>query len=208
MPDAGGAEEAAAALAERFDPALVPPGQLAQVLRDAGAIEKMMANIASLAAARMAAGRAGGRGRLARRCGSWPRPRACRWPRRPGQWRRPGQLEAQPEVAAAARAGGLSRPQLALVAGAVARRPGPLPELLALAQTGLAERAGRRGGPGPGRPGRPRGPAPGRAPGPGPAGLHRRRRHRPPARPGPARGRGPGHGRHRPPGRPGLCPGP
>ena len=38
--------QAAASLAQRFDPSLAPPGQLAQVLRDAGAIEKMMATVA------------------------------------------------------------------------------------------------------------------------------------------------------------------
>ena len=46
------------------------------------------------------------------------------------------QLEAQPEVAAAALAGELSRPQLGLVAGAVAVNPGAAPRLLALAQGG------------------------------------------------------------------------
>jgi hypothetical protein len=42
--------QAAASLAGRFDAALVAPGQLAQALGDAGAIEKMMATVASTTA--------------------------------------------------------------------------------------------------------------------------------------------------------------
>ena len=48
--------KAAAVLAEHFDPALVAPAQLAQVLADAGTVEKMMATIAALVAARLATG--------------------------------------------------------------------------------------------------------------------------------------------------------
>ena len=137
---------AVAALAQRFDPALVPPAQLAQVVGDAGAIEKMMATIASLAAARLA------------RCGpaaTAPRQAARELAQASGTslleaaraLEAAGQLEAQPEVAAAARAGPLSRPQLGLVAGAVAVNRAAAPELLALAQSGslgeLAEGAAR-----------------------------------------------------------------
>ena len=137
---------AVAALAQRFDPALVPPAQLAQVVGDAGAIEKMMATIASLAAARLA------------RCGpaaTGPRQAARELAQASGTslleaaraLEAAGQLEAQPEVAAAARAGALSRPQLGLVAGAVAVNRAAAPELLALAKSGslgeLAEGAAR-----------------------------------------------------------------
>ena len=141
--------QAAAALAERFDPALVPTGQLAQVLGDAGAIEKMMATISSLCAARLA--RAGPPAtaprqavrELAQASGTslLEAARALEAAKA---------LEAQPEVAAAARAGRLSRPQLALVAGAVALDSSSAPGLLALAQTGsLSELADASAGPGP-----------------------------------------------------------
>ncbi len=97
---------AVAALAQRFDPALVPPAQLAQVVGDAGAIEKMMATVASLAAARLA------------RCGpaaTAPRQAARELAQASGTslveaaraLEAARQLEAQPEVAAAARAGAL-----------------------------------------------------------------------------------------------------
>lgn len=127
--------QAAACLAGRFDPALVAPPQLAQVLRDAGAIEKMMAAVASLTAARMAAtGPTATAARqavrdLAHASGTslFDANRALEASR---------QLEAQPDVASAARAGELSRHQLALVAGAVAVNAGATPQLLALARTG------------------------------------------------------------------------
>jgi hypothetical protein len=138
--------QAVVALAERFDPALVPPGQLAQVVGDAGAIEKTMAHVAVRAAARMAscgpvavAPRQAVR-ELAQASGTSlsEAARALEAAR---------QAQAQPEVAAAARAGKLSRPQLALVAGAVALDGASAPGLLALAQAGslseLADGAAR-----------------------------------------------------------------
>jgi hypothetical protein len=126
---------AVAALAQRFDPALVPPAQLAQVVHDAGAIEKTMATVAALAAARLArtgpaatAPRQAAR-ELARASGTSlvEAARALEAAR---------QLEAEPLVAAAARAGALSRPQLGLVAGAVAVNGAAAPQLLALAKSG------------------------------------------------------------------------
>ncbi len=125
----------AACLAGRFDPALVRPDQLAQVLRDAGAIEKMMATVASLTAARMAAtGPTATAARqavreLAHASGTslFDANRALEASR---------QLEGQPDVASAARAGELSRQQLALVAGAAAVNADATPQLLALARTG------------------------------------------------------------------------
>jgi hypothetical protein len=126
---------AAACLAGRFDPALVRPDQLAQVLRDAGAIEKMMATVASLTAARMAAtGPTATAARqavreLAHASGTslFDANRALEASR---------QLEGQPDVASAALAGELSRQQLALVAGAAAVNADATPQLLALARTG------------------------------------------------------------------------
>ena len=50
-----GLKQAATTIVALFDPTLVPPGQLAQVVEDAGAVEKLMATLASLAAAHMAA---------------------------------------------------------------------------------------------------------------------------------------------------------
>ena len=137
---------AVAALAQRFDPALVPPGQLAQVLRDAGAIEKMMATVACLVAARLArSGPAATAPRQAARDLAHASGTSLLEAERALQ--AAGQLEAEPEVAAAARAGQLSRPQLGLVAGAVAVNGAAAPELLALAKSGslseLAEGAAR-----------------------------------------------------------------
>jgi hypothetical protein len=138
--------QATAALAERFDTARVAPGQLAQVVRDAGAVEKMMATIASLAAAHMAScGPAASSGRqavleLAQASGTslTEAGRALEASK---------QAEAQPEVAAAARAGLLSRQQMTLVAGAVAVNAGSASGLVALAQRAslseLAEGAAR-----------------------------------------------------------------
>ena len=127
--------QAAASLAQRFDPSLVPPGQLAPVLGDAGAIEKMMATVAALAAARMArSGPAATAGRQAARDLAQASGTSLLEAERALQAAQ--QLEAQPEVAAAALAGELSRPQLGLVAGAVAVNAGAAPRLLALAQGG------------------------------------------------------------------------
>jgi hypothetical protein len=138
--------QAAARLAQRFDPALVPPAQLAQVLRDAGAIEKMMATVASLVAARLArSGPAATAGRQAARDLAQASGTSLVEAERALQAAK--QLETQPEVGAAALAGELSRPQLGLVAGAVAVNSSAAPELLALAKTGslgeLAEGAAR-----------------------------------------------------------------
>ena len=143
-----GLRAAVAALARRFDPALVPPAQLGQVVGDAGAIEKMMATIAALAAARMArTGPAATAPRQAARELAQASGTSVLEAARALEAAR--QLEAQPEVAAAARAGALSRPQLGLVAGAVAVNRAAAPELLALAESGslgeLAEGAARAG---------------------------------------------------------------
>jgi hypothetical protein len=47
-------KQAVSAFAARFDAALVPPAQLAEVLADAGTIEKIFANIAATSAAQIA----------------------------------------------------------------------------------------------------------------------------------------------------------
>ncbi|HTT92776.1 MAG TPA: hypothetical protein VMF65_24685 [Acidimicrobiales bacterium] len=126
---------AAACLAGRFDPALLAPDQLAQALRDAGAIEKMMSSVASLTAARMAA--TGPTATAARQA-----VRELAHASGTSLFEANRALEAgklltsQPDVTAAALAGELSRQQLALVAGAVAVNAGAAPKLLALAKTG------------------------------------------------------------------------
>ena len=76
-----GLKQACSAFAARFDAALVPPAQLAQVLADAGTIEKIFANIAALSAARMA----GGAGGSVARSGHWPGARLWDLAQRSGQ---------------------------------------------------------------------------------------------------------------------------
>ena len=189
MPNAVGAEAGGGQPGPSASSTLwPPPGQLAQVLRDAGAIEKMMATVACLAAARMArsgpaatAGRQAGRD-LAQASGTslLEAARALQAAQ---------QLEAEPLVAGAALAGELSRPQLGLMAGAVAVSPGAAPQLLALAQAGPL---------GPGPPTRASKPAAKACTARGPAPLRRRLGYQPPASQGhTGRGR-PGHGGHRP----------
>ncbi len=128
-----GLKQACSAFAARFDAALVPPGQLAQVLADAGTIEKIFANIAALSAARMAGGAGGASVReavtgLAHASGTSlsEAAKALEAAR---------QIEAQPEVARAVRCGELSRQQAGLVAGAVANKPSAAPQLLELARS-------------------------------------------------------------------------
>ena len=126
-----GLKQAGAAFAARFDVALVPPGQLGQVLLDAGTLEKMFAHIAAACAARMA-GRGGSSVReavtgLARASGTSLAEAAK-------ALEAAKQIEAQPDVAQAVRAGELSRQQAGLVAGAVANNPGSAPQLLEMAR--------------------------------------------------------------------------
>jgi hypothetical protein len=127
--------QAAGALVARLDLALVAPGQLGRVVGDAGAIEKMMATLASLAAARMAgAGPRSTAGRQAARDLAHATGTSLNDATRALEASK--QLGSQPDVAAAARAGQLSRPQLALVSDAVATNPGAADRLLELARTG------------------------------------------------------------------------
>ncbi len=128
-------KQTATTMVALFDAALVPADRLARVVQDAGAIEKMMATLASLAAAHMAgtgpratAGRQAARD-LARASGTsiGEATRALDASK---------QVQSQPEVAAAAKAGHLSRQQLSLVAGAVAANPGAVDRLLHVARTG------------------------------------------------------------------------
>jgi hypothetical protein len=127
-----GLKQAVSAFAARFDAALVAPGQLGQVLSDAGKLEKMFAHIAAACAARMAGASAGSVREavtgLARASGTSLAEAAK-------ALEAAKQIEAQPEVAQAVRAGELSRQQAALVAGAVANNPGSAPELLELARS-------------------------------------------------------------------------
>jgi hypothetical protein len=128
-----GLKQACSAFAARFDAALIPPAQLAQVMADAGTIEKIFANIAALSAARMACGAGGGSVReavtgLAHASGTSlsEAAKALETAR---------QIEAQPEVARAVRSGELSRQQAGLVAGAVANKASAAPQLLELARS-------------------------------------------------------------------------
>jgi hypothetical protein len=134
-------EKAMCAYAARFEVGAVPPGQLAGALQAAGRIEKVAATLGSLIAARLAglgpgelAGRQAERA-LARSSGTSlaDAHRAIA----AGQ-----AMAAQPEVAAAARGGQLSRQQAALVSDAVAANPGAGAALVQkAAQLGLGELA-------------------------------------------------------------------
>ena len=147
--------QAMSSYAGAFDAALVPPGQLAEVLVDAGAIERMAATVSSLVAARLAGGPVqgpteglGGRAGSAR---SAAQALAKAAGTSLGQARRAIEaglaMAAQPELSAAARAGELSREQAALVAGAAQANPGATSRLLEMARAGslgeLASEAGR-----------------------------------------------------------------
>jgi hypothetical protein len=128
-------KQATAALTALFDPALVPRSHLPQVVRDAGAVEKMMATLASLAAAQMAgAGPKSTAGRQAARDLAHASGTSIGEATRALEASE--QVQSQPEVAAAAKAGELSRQQLALISGAVAANPGAADRLLRVARTG------------------------------------------------------------------------
>jgi hypothetical protein len=125
-------KQACSTFAARFDAALVAPGQLSQVLSDAGKLEKIFASIATACAARMAGGAGGGSLReavtgLARASGT-SLSEAAR------ALEAAKQIEAQPEVARAVRSGELSRQQAGLVAGAVANNPSSAGQMLELAR--------------------------------------------------------------------------
>ena len=128
-------KRAAADWSARFEPAVVPLGELNQMIQDACDIGKMMATAATLGAEHRAA--------------TGPGPTATRRAVREfahaagtslaeasRSVKAAQQLRDQPEVASAARAGELSRQQVTLVADAVAANPGAAPRLLALARTG------------------------------------------------------------------------
>jgi hypothetical protein len=129
-----------------FDAALVAPGLLPQALSDAGAIERMAATISSMVAARMADGTGASGGGSPSGRATAERQAAAALARASGtsmgEARRAidagKAMGCQPEVAAAARAGELSRQQASLVSGAAganpaapgrSRRLGPTPEL-------------------------------------------------------------------------------
>ena len=133
-------------LVSRFDASLVPPAEMAQFLRDAGALEKMMATLSSMVAAQMAAlGPKSTSTRQAARdlahAAGTSVPEASR---ALGAAR---SARSQPEVEAAARAGELSRQQLTMVTGAAKDNPAATQRLLEVARTGslreLADEAAR-----------------------------------------------------------------
>ncbi|HXW82013.1 MAG TPA: hypothetical protein VEJ84_21125 [Acidimicrobiales bacterium] len=133
---------AAACLLARFDPTLVAADDLPRIIRDAGALEKMMATLSSLAAARLAeVGHSRDAARHLAQATGTSLGEAAR------------SIEAahsalvQPEVQEAAQIGVLSRDQLFIVAGAAGINPAATARLLELARTGsvqeLADEAGR-----------------------------------------------------------------
>ena len=148
-------KQAMSAYTAGFDPALVPPGRLREVLSDAGAIERMASAVSCLVAARLAGGavdrdKAGPAGRAgSARAAAQALAQATGTSL--GEARRAieaGQaMGAQPEVAAAARAGELSREQASLVSGAAGANPGATGALLETARHGslgeLADEAAR-----------------------------------------------------------------
>jgi hypothetical protein len=125
-----GLKQAGSGFAARFDAALVAPAQLAQVLSDAGTLEKMFAHIAAACAARMAGG-----GSVREAVTGLARASGTSLAEAAKALEAAKQIEAQPEVAQAVRSGELSRQQAGLVAGAVANNPGSAPQLLELARS-------------------------------------------------------------------------
>jgi len=123
-------KQAGSAFAARFDAATVPRGGLAQVLSDAGTLEKIFANIAAVCAARKA-----GAGSVREAASGLTRASGTSVAEAAKALETAKQLEAQPEVAQTVRSGELSRQQAALVAGAVAESPASAPQRLELART-------------------------------------------------------------------------
>ncbi|MDA8301284.1 MAG: hypothetical protein M0005_06995 [Actinomycetota bacterium] len=128
--------------AQSFEPGLLAPGDLEVALAHLGALEKTAAALASMVAAEMAkVGKPGqshkqAARRLARASGTSLKEAE----------RAIGAAEAirsEPEVEAAARSGGLSRQQAAIVAEGAAANPGAAPGLLEVAASAsLSELAG------------------------------------------------------------------
>jgi hypothetical protein len=128
-------KEAAANWAESFDPALVPPAELAQVIQNASVVGKMMATVASVAAEYRAAIGPGSTA-ASRAVRELAHASGTSLSEASRALRAAKHLRDQPDVASAAMAGKLSRQQVALVTEAVAANPGAAPRLLALAKTG------------------------------------------------------------------------
>ena len=133
-------------LAASFDPARLTPADLRAALGDAGAIEKAASAMAALAAARMAAvgPRATARRQAARELAHASGTSLAEADKALGAAEA---MVSQPAVAGAARAGELSRVQLALVSEAAVANPHAVVGLLDLARNGslgeLAEGAAR-----------------------------------------------------------------
>ncbi len=127
-----GLREALADLAAGFEPGQLAPSELQEALGQAGAIEKLGATLAGLIAARLAQL---GKPSVARQEAARSLARAAGTTLREAQ-RAIGAAEemaAQPELAAAARSGQLSRAQAGIVAGAAAANPAATAGLLAKA---------------------------------------------------------------------------
>ncbi|HUB71551.1 MAG TPA: hypothetical protein VL984_14115 [Acidimicrobiales bacterium] len=132
--------------ASNFDPSVVAPADLALIVEAAGAIEKMAATIASLAAARMAHfGHKATALRLATE--TLAKASGTSFERARRDIEVAGTLANQVDVATAARGGELSREQLGLVTRAAELNPDATSRLLQAARTGsvteLAEEARR-----------------------------------------------------------------
>ena len=135
-------ERAMAHYTAGFDAALIAPTDLIEVVRAAGAIEKRAAAISAMAAARMA----GGAGQLSKDGGA-----ARTSPRQAaeilaqatgtsiGEARRAIEngkaMEANPNLAEAAKGGELSRDQATLLSGAASANPEAMDRLLDIART-------------------------------------------------------------------------
>ncbi|MGC8628029.1 MAG: HNH endonuclease signature motif containing protein [Acidimicrobiales bacterium] len=151
--DLAGLREAMVAYAAGFDVALIAPGELATVVEQAGAIEKLAGDIALLAAGRMAEGagcpggvRPGSAERLAVEKLAAASGKPLGKARRAVETAR--RLAAQPELVEALRAGQLSPEQAEAVSLATEANPAAAEGLLALARTAsfseLAAEAARR----------------------------------------------------------------
>jgi hypothetical protein len=133
--------QAMSAYAAGFDAALVAPAELPAVVEHAGAIEKMAAALASMAAGRLArVGKAGSEQGAAERLSKATGTSQAQARRAVGTARR---MASQPEVAEAARRGELSWDQAELVSQAAEVNPSATGGLLRLAKTApLSELAG------------------------------------------------------------------
>jgi len=126
------------AYAAAFDAALVPPGELARVVEQAGQVEKMAFTVASLAAARIAGGAGlpiGAKLSQRRAAEVLAKSQGSSLKAAQEDLQAALALAAKPELEVAAREGELSRAQLRIVAGAADANPAAAARLLEAAKT-------------------------------------------------------------------------